>query len=149
MKLDASGVCSRCSHRRDQGKVDDMPFLFSDGNSLDPGEMPDADLLQLTQVEEMLISRVHVHTEVHQIRGVQYQYTGHVINFLRDTGKVYDQLSMLPRDLEVIIVRPADTTDDPGLQRQFWRDFRVRQSAVRKWLVFLRENSPCLCRFYR
>ncbi|KAH7016589.1 hypothetical protein B0J12DRAFT_540460, partial [Macrophomina phaseolina] len=69
MKLDDFGVCSRCRYRRDQGKADDMPFLFSDANSLDPGEMPDASLPQLTQVEEMLISRVHVHIEVRQIRG--------------------------------------------------------------------------------
>ena len=55
---------------------------------MDPGPLPQG-LPVLTTVEEMLIARVHVFMEVHQVRGQQYKYSGHVCNFLRDVGKIY------------------------------------------------------------
>ncbi|KOS39091.1 hypothetical protein ACN38_g10077 [Penicillium nordicum] len=48
---------------------------------MQPDEMP-LMLPELTQVEEILISRVHVFIEVRLIRGQQYRYQGHVIHFL-------------------------------------------------------------------
>jgi uncharacterized protein DUF6570 len=57
---------------------------------MDPRDMPD--LPVFTQFEEMLIARV----EVRQVRGQQYKYSGHVVNFLRNTGKIYDKLPLLP-----------------------------------------------------
>jgi hypothetical protein len=50
-----------------------MPFLYSGANEMDPGPMPPS-LEQLTQIEEMLIARVHCFVEVRQVRGVQYKY---------------------------------------------------------------------------
>jgi hypothetical protein len=94
---------------------------------MDPGDMPD--LPVLTQVEEMLIARVHVFMEVRQVRGQQYKYKGHVVNFLRDTGRVYNKLPLLPSDLEVILLRPSNSSTDPRLNRQFIRDFRVRRGS--------------------
>jgi len=78
----SKGICIRC-RRRDKNKAEDEPELFSKENLMDPGSVPEH-LLALTQVEEMLIARVHVFIEVRQVRGQQYKYTGHVINFLRD-----------------------------------------------------------------
>ncbi|EED14419.1 hypothetical protein TSTA_106280 [Talaromyces stipitatus ATCC 10500] len=66
MKL-RDGVCDRC-RRVDRGQ---MIFLYSPGNNMDPGDVP-AFLPELTQTEEMLIARVHVHMEIRQIRGQQY-----------------------------------------------------------------------------
>jgi hypothetical protein len=134
------GVCRIC-HRRDQSRPEDSPFFFSRENALDFGAVP-SHLPELSQVEEMLIARVHVHVQVFQYRGQQYKYSGHVINFLRDVGSVYSQLPLLPADLDVVILRPRNATDRPHFVRQFSRQFRVRQNHVRTWLRYLIEHHP-------
>jgi len=96
-----NGVCKKCRTTRDKSKKDDEPFLMSAENLMDPGGVP-PNLPKLTQVEEMLIAKVHVMVEVHQIRGQQYRYSGHVCNFLRDVGKIYNKLPLLPKNLEVV-----------------------------------------------
>jgi hypothetical protein len=136
----SGGICARC-RRRDKNRAEDEPELFSKDNLMDPGSVPEH-LPALTQVEEMLIARVHVCLEVRQIRGQQYKYTGHIINFLRDVGKVYRKLPLLPQDLEIVLLRPAGSSANPRIQRQFSRDFRVRREAVRVWLEYLQTNHP-------
>jgi len=44
-----------------------------------PGDVP-TELSTLTQIEEMLIARVHVYVEIQQIRGQQYRYSGSVLS---------------------------------------------------------------------
>ena len=58
-------MCRRC-FLKDKDKE---PFLMSDDNDMDPGEVP-AHLPALSQVEEMLIARVHLHLEAKGIRGI-------------------------------------------------------------------------------
>ena len=70
-------------------------------NMMDPGPLPQG-LPVLTTVEEMLIARVHVFIEVHQVCGQQYKYSGHVCNFLRDVGRIYTKLPLLPQDVEIV-----------------------------------------------
>jgi hypothetical protein len=123
------GICARCRYR-DRKRAEDEPDLFSKENFMDPGSVP-RHLQPLTQVEEQLIARVHVHVEVRQVRGQQFKYTGHVINFLRDVGKVYKKLPLLPQDLEIVLLRPANSSANPRLQRQFERDFRVHWRVIR------------------
>ena len=106
---------------------------------MDPGEF-NLDLPSLTKVEQMLISRVHVFIELRRVRGQQYKYSGHIINFLRDTGRVYNRLPLLPYYLDVVILKPINTLDNPCLNRQFFKDFRVRRQAVQSWLAFLKDN---------
>lgn len=72
MKLAVAGVCNRCRKTRDEDK---QPYLMSNDNDMDPGEVP-PHLPKLSQVQEMLIARAHVHVEAKRIRGHQYQYTG-------------------------------------------------------------------------
>ena len=120
---------------------EDEPFLLSASNNIDPGEF-DVDLPALTEVEQMLISRVHVFIELRRVRGQQYKYTGHIINFIRDTGRVYNKLPLLPRHLDVVILKPVNTSDHPRLNRQFTKDFRVHRQAVHSWLNFLKNNHP-------
>lgn len=134
--LNKGGVCNRCI-RVDRRK--DI-FLFGAENKMQPDPMPD--LPELTQVEEMLISRTHVFLEVRLVRGQQYRYRGHIVHFLRDVGRVYDQLPLLPADIDMILLRPSNTDKVPGLRRQFRRDFRVRRHAIIRWLEFLRHNHP-------
>lgn len=135
-----NGICRVC-RRRDGSKPAGTADFFTAENHLDCGDIPEH-LPELSQVEEMMIARVHVHVQVMCVRGQQYKYRGHVINFLRDIGKVYSQLPRLPEELDVIIVRPANTADNTYMQRQFRRDFRVRQAAIRIWLDFLNQNHP-------
>jgi hypothetical protein len=90
MKLDGQGICARCKRVDRNNDV----YKFSAANNMHPGEMPD--LPELSQTEEMLIARVHVFIEVRRVRGQQYKYSGHIVNFLRDVGRVYDSLPLLP-----------------------------------------------------
>lgn len=78
----------------------------------------------------MLIALVYVHVQIFQYRGQQYKYRGHIINFLRDTGSVYTQLPLLPQELDIVILRPRNSTDQPHMVRQFRGQFRVRQGHV-------------------
>ncbi|EED14186.1 hypothetical protein TSTA_104060 [Talaromyces stipitatus ATCC 10500] len=96
--LNYQGICDRCV-RADKGK--DVR-LFSAANNLHSGQMPD--LPELSQTEERSC-----------------------VNFLRDTAHVYDILPLLPRHLEVILLRPVNAETDLRLQRQFIHGFRVRR----------------------
>ena len=137
----SEGVCIACRARdRGDSVPQEIPF-FSAENHLDFGDVPDF-LPPLTQVEEQLIARVHVHVDICLFRGQQYKYKGHVINFLRDVGRIYSQLPLLPKDLDIIILRPANAQDQPHVVRQFQRNFVVSQSKIRTWLHFLKENHP-------
>ncbi|KAE8853230.1 hypothetical protein HRS9122_00222 [Pyrenophora teres f. teres] len=140
MGLNDDSVCKSCV-KADAGLEEDEPYLYSAVNDLDPGPR-EADLEPLTQIDEMLIARVHCFVEVRQVRGVQYKYKGHVVNFLTNTAKVYNRLLLLPSDLDVILVRPSNYNKDPRMQRQSQRDTRVRKPVIRKWLEFLRRHHP-------
>lgn len=64
---------------------------------MDPGDVPTF-LPELTQVEEMLMSRVHTIIEVRQVHGQQYFYRGHVAHFLTDAPKIHkDKGTDIPR----------------------------------------------------
>jgi hypothetical protein len=63
-----------------------MSYVYSEGNAMDPGEMPDG-LQPLTQVEEMLIARAHVQMVMKRVRGHQY-YSSHTVTFLQDIVKL-------------------------------------------------------------
>ena len=109
------------------------------------GAVP-AHLPILTQTEEMLIARAHVHVQVRRTRGHQYKYSGHTVNFMQDTMRLYDRLPLLPANLDVVLLRPSSRNtaegEQPFLEHQFERDFRVRRSAILIWLRFLRQNHP-------
>ena len=134
-------VCKKCRTTRDRNKKDDEPFLMSDDNFMDPGNVP-AHLPKLTPVEDLLISRVQVFMEIHQVRGIQFKYTGHVCNFLKNIGKIYSKLPLLPRELEIIILKPANHSENPGMTRQFKNEYKVRKRAIEVWLEYLKQNHP-------
>lgn len=139
MKL-SRGVCKSCRDR-DNRRPENTPFFFSAENNLDFGDVPPY-LPELTQVEEMLISRVHVQVQVFQYRGQQYRYRGYVIRFLRDIGNVYSQLPLLPRELDLILLRPRNISAQPHMLRQFSGQFRVRQGYICTWLDHLKQHHP-------
>ena len=109
-------------------------------NLMGPGGVP-PNLPNLTQVVEMLIAKVHVMVDVHQSRGQQYRYSGHVCNFLCDVGKIYNKLPLLPKILEIVLLKPANTAANPGLNRQFMKDYRVRRTTVTLWLEHLKNRT--------
>jgi hypothetical protein len=114
-------VCNRCRTIRDSSKEPEQPFLMSVANNLDPESVPRyrnadsimLDLPILTNIEERLIARVHVHYEIRQIRGGQRKYKGHVISFLRDTRKLFTTLPLLPANSDIVVLRPPQA--QPGV----------------------------------
>jgi ATP-dependent DNA helicase PIF1 len=140
MGLNEHRICSSCQ-KADNDINEDLPYLYSAANDMDPGPLPPG-LELLTQIEEMLIARVHCFVEVRQVRGVQYKYKGHTVNFLTNTLKVYNRLPLLPQDVDVIVVRPANWNKDPRMRRQFRGDFRVRKPVVKAWLEHLKRHHP-------
>ncbi|KID81125.1 ATP-dependent DNA helicase PIF1 [Metarhizium guizhouense ARSEF 977] len=133
-------TCHACFLR---DKRNQIPYLMSVENEMDPGDIP-AHLPQLTQVEEMIIARCHVQMMVHRYRGHQYHYTGHCVSFMQNTVKTVDTLPNLPSELDVVVLRPSDQVmaGDSRYQRQFQSDFRVRRGRVITWLRFLKEHHP-------
>ncbi|KAF2706208.1 hypothetical protein K504DRAFT_438267, partial [Pleomassaria siparia CBS 279.74] len=140
MGLNNDNICTACV-KIDKDLDEDEPYLFSAANNLDPGSVPSR-LPPLTQIEEMLIARVQCFVEVRQVRGIQYKYRGHICNFLSNTAKVYNRLPLLPADLDIIILRPANSRDDPRMERQFRDNYRVRRNVIKEWLYYLRANHP-------
>ena len=128
MKIDSDGICARC-YRKDEERRPDEPYFFSADNQLDFGPVP-VRLPQLAPIEEPLIARVHVHVNIMLVRGQQSKYRGHVVHFLREVGLVYNQLPLLPQELNTVLLRPANTSSHAMLSRQFARQFRVRRQPV-------------------
>lgn len=107
-------MCQRC-HRRDDTQQG-SPGLFTVGNKLDPGCVP-AFLPQLSQIEEQLIARAHVHIQMRTVHGVQHKYSGHVVTFLQNTLRLYDELPRLPSDIDSVISQPANANNVLALRR--------------------------------
>ncbi|KAM4055112.1 Beta-ketoacyl synthase [Hirsutella rhossiliensis] len=140
MNIDTDGICARC-YRKDAKRGPREPYFFSADNQLDFGPVS-ARLPELTPTEESLIARVHAHVNIMLVRGQQYKYRGHVVHFLREVGLVYNQLPLLPQELNTVLLRPANTSSHANLSRQFTRQFRVRRQAVVIWLNYLRRHHP-------
>jgi hypothetical protein len=119
MGLDDNDICARC-RRVDKTCSDSDPGLYSAENYMNPGHLLTS-LPQLTSVEEMLIARVHVFIDIRQVRGQQFKYKGHVVNFLQNTGRIYNTLPLLPRVLDVVLIRPFNATADPQTGGRFSR----------------------------
>jgi hypothetical protein len=65
---DDIGVCKACIRDTNSLKDPALPSLFSKGNELNPGPVPNF-LPTLTAVEELLITRVYVYLQVVRVRG--------------------------------------------------------------------------------
>jgi len=139
MKLNWEDVCRKCILAQ---KRKSMPYVYSEGNSMDPGEMPDG-LQPLTQVEEMLIARAHVQMVMKRVRGHQYHYSGHTVTFLQDIVKFSSVLPLLPEDLDIVLLKPpAAAADLARFRLQFARDMKVRRGVVLAWLCHLKQHHP-------
>ena len=86
----------------------------------------------MSQVEDMLISRVLPVMSIYHLPHGQYGYSGHILNLPQDVTTFVNTLPRCPADLDVIIVRKEGATDSH-------KDFKVRRSVVLvralQWLV--------------
>ena len=136
--------CASCRNDRIKYSLEsDWIPLYGTENNMNPGTMP-SELPRLTDIEEMLIARVHVLMEIRQHRGLQWKYRGHICHFAVNVGRTFSRLPLLPSQLDIIILRPprSDEDDQNRIERQFKRDFKVRRAAVITWLTFLKNNHP-------
>ena len=72
-----------------------------------------------SQVEEMLLSRVHVQLQIWRVAGQQTKYAGHTCLSSRDNGTLLTRLPLLPAELDVLIITPAGHLADQQNGR-FW-----------------------------
>ena len=121
-------ICYRC--KRDKKS----PKKFSAENDMDPGIVPEQ-LRGLTQVEEMLISRVCPIMRVYRKHGGQRGYKGHVLNLPQDIQSFLSRLPSHVADLPVLIVRRHGAEDTH-------RDFTVRRHKVLEAVLWLKTNNP-------
>src|SRR5271169_6712965 len=111
MKVNSDGICQRCQNPQ-------KASLFSESNHLNPGpsiqELAQTHGLKvpepLSQVEEIMISPVHVMMQAWIVKGGQSKYTGHCCSFINDVTKIVQKVPTLPEHLDVAIIR-AKTTD--------------------------------------
>ena len=120
-------ICYRC--KRDKKS----PRKFSAENDMDPGIVPEQ-LRGLTQVEEMLISRVCPIMRVYRKHGGQRGYKGHVLNLPQDIPSFLNRLPSRVADLPVLIVRRHGVEDTH-------RDFTVRRHKVLEAVLWLKTNN--------
>jgi ATP-dependent DNA helicase PIF1 len=92
----------------------------------------------------MLIARAHVGVQVRRIGGQQYQYSSHTVCFIQNTQKIYNKLPLTPKDLNIILLKPASgqASDTRAINRSFKRQFRVRRPNIARWLHYLKHNYP-------
>lgn len=120
---------------------------MSASNRIDPSRI-DYSIEDPTIVKEMLIARIYIQVECFQIRRQQQSYRGYIVSFLKDVIQVYNKLPLIPADLNVVVLKPADTNDTDNTtdrtirQLQFTREFTVRKDVVLIQLRFLKVNYP-------
>jgi hypothetical protein len=69
------------------------------------------------------------------VRGQQYKYRGHVVHLLCNVGKIYHELPLFPRNLDILLLRPPSSARNLQHEAQFQRRFTVRRRVVETWLT--------------
>ena len=99
-----------------------------------PSAQP-AELAELTQVEEMLISHALPILRVYVKPGGQRAYSGHCINLPQDVKELADYLPRYPKDISAIVVKVKGKNDT-------FKDVIVRKRHVERALKWLILNNP-------
>ena len=94
-------------------------------------------LPELTEVGQMLISRIFNYMRVYQLSGGGISYKGHVLNVEQDLSMLVNQLPLLPHEIPCFIIRRKNATSPNG-----YRDFKVNRNHIMLWLKFLKVNNP-------
>ena len=95
-----------------------------------------------SQIEEMMLSKVHVQLQIWRVGGQQTKYAGHTCLFPRDNGALITRLPLLPSELDVLIIKPRGDRSAPQ-DLAFGRrpEFQVKRAR-------LLANLRVLCRFH-
>src|SRR2546430_12407002 len=113
-------------------------FISIKLNSIHTVEVPQ-ELMDLTDVKEMLIAQVFPVVSVYTLPGGQHAYRGNIINFPQDVQEFAARLPHDPKLLDLLIVRRY--SDD----RSNFRDFHVRREKVTQALIWLKNNNKFYC----
>jgi hypothetical protein len=117
--------CLRCSRNP----------KFETNGGLNPKQSVPEELLDLTMVEEALISIINPMFRVVALPYNGYKYSGHVISFPKPVDEMCYILPRLPADVACILARKTD-------QRGHCRQFQVRRHRVANALLWLQRNHP-------
>src|SRR2546423_6143889 len=76
------------------------------------------------------------------VKGGQTKYAGHCCNFIRDTANIVNKVPLLPKDIDIVVVRPKtqDTTDQPSLASS--DHFRLRREVLTDYIHVLQRSHP-------
>jgi hypothetical protein len=80
--------------------------MFSE-NRMDPRVFL-AYLLILTQIEEMIIAKLHVQMVLYHYRSYQYHYSRYCMSFIQNMIKMVNILLNLPSELDIVILQSSD-----------------------------------------
>ncbi|KAL9956688.1 hypothetical protein ACROYT_G038207 [Oculina patagonica] len=123
-------MCSRC--RRD--KKDPECKVWSDKNKMDPMSVPE-ELPDMSDAEQMLISRLAPTVHVHMLKHGGIASRGHCIAFPQAVQEPATILPRLPEEVDIIRVRRQGKDDTH-------KEFRVRRRRVESALRWLKVNNP-------
>jgi hypothetical protein len=131
------GQCTHCDADQKKGNV----LTLTAANTMDPfiGGYP-WHLPTLTQIEEILIARIHPVMQCYRLgRGAHVGFRGNIINLEYKNQAFLEKcasLPLIPTQVPILIMRRPDKHNPSG-----YREFRVRREAIMRWLVHLREHS--------
>jgi hypothetical protein len=74
------------------------------------------------------------------VKGGQTKYAGHCCNFIRDTANIVSKVPLLPKDIDIIVVRSKDTTEQPSLATSDC--FRLRREVITDYIHVLQRSHP-------
>ncbi|KAK3926025.1 52 kDa repressor of the inhibitor of the protein kinase [Frankliniella fusca] len=107
---------------------------FQASNNMDPGEVP-SELKDLSFIEEQLISLIHPVSSVFKLKGLQFGYSGNVINFSQDVSSFAKKLPHKVEELpSVLLLKYQDEKTNA-------KYFSVRADKVVKALQWLKVNN--------
>jgi len=74
------------------------------------------------------------------VKGGQTKYAGHCCNFIRDTTNIISKVPLLPKDIDIVVVRSKDTTSQPSLATSDC--FRLRREVLTDYIHVLQRSHP-------
>jgi len=83
--------------------------------------------LELNDIEELFISRIHVVMKVYRLEKGNAGYKGNILNMEQDLQTALNKLPLLPSELPVFLVRKSN----PSCSNRY-KDFRIRRDNILK-----------------
>ncbi|CAH0028647.1 unnamed protein product [Clonostachys rhizophaga] len=135
--LSSQQICRKCNDA-DRRKADEEPFFYSQENHLDFGDVPEY-LPELSQVEEMLIARAHVHVQLPEDGNVASSVLNEIVPDV-DIEETVDEADLPAEDDFDGFAVPNMITGQTELEEL--RSFLEQEPAQPNEQVPLREAEP-------